>query len=180
MLSAHFAHTREFRLRADLGTRHIDDRVEEICSLEAPAMEHFELRSISLPRPITFLKAPFFNGAPKLRTLSLSQVRVPWSFIPRGQLTQLKITLTASRFIADQPSGDSESLIDLLINCPKLEILQSIFLASHICPLVVQVHVCLPLQHFTWIVPPRIRPLITTIIYFLSSQRTSTTSPPSK
>ncbi|KAI0280338.1 hypothetical protein BC826DRAFT_1180853 [Russula brevipes] len=123
MLTAHFVHTHEFRLRG-LGTPHFGDGVQEICSLEAPAMEHFELSSISLASPITFLRAPFFKRvAPKLRTFTLSQVRVPWSFIPCGQLTQLKITLLG-RSIADGPSlGDSKSLIDLLINCPVLEIL---------------------------------------------------------
>ncbi|KAI0288558.1 hypothetical protein BC826DRAFT_1188297 [Russula brevipes] len=143
MFLPHFAHTHEIRLRGLFTDRlHIDDNVRDICSLEAPALEHFEL-SLSCAFPVIFLGAPFFNGvAPKLRTFSLSQ------------LTQLKITLTGTRrSIADGPSlGDSKSLIDLLINCPVLEILvlkfclppvshdprmykQSIFLASHICPL---------------------------------------------
>jgi hypothetical protein len=103
-------------------------------------LEHFELGAY-IYYPVTFLRAPFFNGmAPKLRTFSLSQIRVPWSFIPRGQLSQLKITLIGEEPIADGPSfGDSKSLIDLLINCPVLEILvlesclpQSITRPSHV------------------------------------------------
>jgi len=67
-----------------------------------------------------------FNGmAPKLRTFSLSQIYVPWSFIPCGQLSKLKISLFCEgEPIADGPSfGDLKSLTDLLINCPVLEIL---------------------------------------------------------
>ncbi|KAI0284063.1 hypothetical protein BC826DRAFT_170889 [Russula brevipes] len=140
MFTAHFAHTHEFRLRG-LVTPHFDDSIREICSLEAPALEHFEL-GVRVAPPVTFLRAPFFNGmAPKLRTFSLSQIHVPWSFIPRGQLTQLKITLFGEgEPIAGGPSlGDSNSLIDLLINCPVLEILvlesclpQSITRPSHV------------------------------------------------
>jgi hypothetical protein len=125
MFTAHFAHTHEFRLRG-LVTPHFHDNIREICSLEAPALEHFELAAHA-GCPVAFLRAPFFNGmAPKLRTFSLSQIRVPWSFIPRGQLSQLKIILTMGEPIADAngPSfGDSKSLVDLLINCPALEIL---------------------------------------------------------
>jgi hypothetical protein len=140
MFTAHFAHTHEFRLRG-LVTPHCDDNIREICSQEAPALEHFELGA-DIDSPITFFRAPFFNGmAPKLRTFTLSQIHVPWSFIPRGQLTQLKITLfEAGEPIADGPSfGDSESLVDLLVNCPVLEILvlesclpQSITRPSHV------------------------------------------------
>ncbi|KAI0284068.1 hypothetical protein BC826DRAFT_171019 [Russula brevipes] len=159
MFTAHFAHTHEFRLRGVVAP-HKDDNIREICGLEAPALEHFELAAYT-NFPVVFLRAPFFNGmAPKLRTFSLSQICVPWSFIPRGQLSQLKITLGREP-IADRPSssfGDSKSFIDLLINCPVLEILvlesclppsitrpshvQAIhFLTSHICTLMGHVHV---------------------------------------
>ncbi|KAI0284062.1 hypothetical protein BC826DRAFT_170884 [Russula brevipes] len=141
MFTAHFAHTHEFRLR-DLVNPHLDDSIREICSLEAPALEHFELGARFFS-PITSLREPFFNGmAPKLRTFSLSEIYVPWSFIPRGQLSQLKITVTGGELIADAKGplfGDSKSLIDLLINCPLLKILvlesclpQSITRPSHV------------------------------------------------
>ncbi|KAI0280970.1 hypothetical protein BC826DRAFT_1180605 [Russula brevipes] len=92
MFAAHFVHTHEFRLRG-LVAPHNDDKIREICRLEAPALEHLELGA-DIDSPVTFLGAPFFNGmAPKLRTFSLSQIYVPWSFIPCGQLSQLKITL---------------------------------------------------------------------------------------
>ncbi|KAI0290892.1 hypothetical protein BC826DRAFT_517712 [Russula brevipes] len=116
---AHFAHTREFRFHNLIVHDRLDDAIRMICNLEAPALEHFELTSKTVS-PVTFLETPFFNGmAPKLRTFSLSRVPVPWSFIPRGQLAQLKITHFDERTVV----GDSRSLIDLLINCPVLETL---------------------------------------------------------
>ncbi|KAI0289297.1 hypothetical protein BC826DRAFT_1107155 [Russula brevipes] len=138
MFTAHFAHTHEFRLRG-LVAPHNDDNIREICGLEAPSLKHFELAA-DIDSPFTFLRAPFFNGmAPNLRTFSLSQIRVPWSSIPRGQLSQLKLTLFG-RSTTDRPSfSDSKSVIDLLINCPVLEILvlesclpQSITPPSHV------------------------------------------------
>jgi hypothetical protein len=66
----------------------------------------------------------FKGQAAKLRTFCISQVCVPWSFIPRGQLTQLKITFSDEISTADTPSfGDARQFIDLLVNCPALEIL---------------------------------------------------------
>ncbi|KAI0284064.1 hypothetical protein BC826DRAFT_170983 [Russula brevipes] len=138
MFAAHFAHTHEFRLH---GTPRLFYDIREIWSLEAPALEHFALGA-DADFPVTHLRAPFFNGmAPKLRTFSLNQICVPWSFIPRGQLSKLKITLFDNGGpLTDGPSlGDSKSLIDLLINCPMLEILvlesclpQSITRPSHV------------------------------------------------
>jgi hypothetical protein len=62
----------------------------------------------------------FKGRAPRLRTFSLSRVVIPWSLIPRGQLTQLKIACPNED--AYSP-GDLSQLIDLLVNCPALEIL---------------------------------------------------------
>jgi hypothetical protein len=62
----------------------------------------------------------FKGGAPRLRTFSLDRVVIPWSLIPRGQLTQLKIVCLNED--AYSP-GDLSQLIDLLVNCPVLEIL---------------------------------------------------------
>jgi hypothetical protein len=59
-----------------------------------------------------------------LRTFSLHQVLIPWSLIPRGQLTHLKIVFSSAVFSAIfPPHGDLNQLIDLLINCPGLEVL---------------------------------------------------------
>ena len=124
----HLSHTRELRLR-NLTMNHADG-VREICSQEAPVLEHFELciegRSSATLQEL--VGEAFFKGhAPMLRTLSLSQVHIPWSLIPRGQLTQLKITLfpeISSDDADDTPSiGNFNELIDLLVNCPALDIL---------------------------------------------------------
>ena len=57
-----------------------------------------------------------------LRTFSLSDVIIPWSLIPHGQLTQLKIV--CETFTADfLPRSNLNQLIDLLVNCPDLEFL---------------------------------------------------------
>src|ERR1019366_1057661 len=64
----------------------------------------------------------FKGRAPRLRKLILSQVLVPWSLIPRGQLTHLTIGLFHEPSNADvPPHSDLNQLIDLLINCPGLE-----------------------------------------------------------
>ena len=103
--------------------------LRELCALEAPVLEYFELGT-SVPYPVTFRQlggTTLFRGqAPKLRTLSLSKVSIPWSLLPRGQLTQLKITLF--RGVSDpntsSPSDSNPNLLhDLLINSPDLEVL---------------------------------------------------------
>ena len=101
--------------------------LQELCGLEAPVLEYFELGT-SVPYPVTFRQlggTTLFRGqAPKLRTLSLSKVSIPWSLIPRGQLTQLKITLFRGVSDPDTSSpSDSNMLLDLLINSPDLEVL---------------------------------------------------------
>ena len=70
----------------------------------------------------TLMLQTFFKGqAPKLRTLSLSYVLIPWSPIPRGQLTQL---LIVNKNENDPALGDSNDFIDLLVNYPALAILK--------------------------------------------------------
>jgi hypothetical protein len=103
------------------------DGFRGICTQEAPALEHFEFEA-SVTSLITFRElggTTLFKGqAPKLRTLILSQVLIPWSHIPRGQLTQLTICLLNEVSIADVPSHrDLNELIDLLVNSPSLEVL---------------------------------------------------------
>jgi len=121
MISPHISHTRQFRIHS-LSTLHFDS-VQEIFSREAPALEHFELTATARS-PIDFRELGgnmLFKGhAPRLRTLSLSPVVIPWSLIPRGQLTQLKIACHNEDH--DSPSNLNQ-LTDLLVNCPALEIL---------------------------------------------------------
>jgi hypothetical protein len=119
MIPPHLSHTRQLRFHG-LSTPHY---VREIYNWEAPALEHFEF-TVTAYSPITFRNLGgnmLFKGhAPRLRTFSLSRVVIPWSLIPRGQLTQLKIT--SANEDVDSP-GDLNQLIDLLVNCPALEIL---------------------------------------------------------
>jgi hypothetical protein len=125
MFPPHLSHTRVLRLHS-LSTIH-SESVREIFSREAPALEHFEL-GVSVASPITFRDlggtTSFKGKAPKLRAFCISQVCVPWSFIPRGQLTQLKIILLDEMSTTDAPSlGSARQFIDLLADCPALEIL---------------------------------------------------------
>jgi hypothetical protein len=92
MIPPHFSHTRRLHFRS-LSKLHFDS-IKEIYSREAPALEHFELTTTGYSL-ITFPDLGgnmLFKGcAPRLRTFSLDRVVIPWSLIPRGQLTQLKI-----------------------------------------------------------------------------------------
>ena len=124
MFAPHLSHIRELRLH-NLSIP-LSDSVRGIYGREAPALEDFEL-GISVASPITFREmggATLFRGrAPRLRTFSLSQVLIPWSLIPRGQLTQLKIVLFTEVSVADVSKDNLNQLIDLLANSPGLEVL---------------------------------------------------------
>jgi hypothetical protein len=119
----HLPHTRELCIHS-LSMLH-SDGVRAIYCQEAPALEHFELgvSAISLVTLPELDGTTLFKGrAPKLRTLILSQVLIPWSLIPRDQLTQLTVSLSNEAYIA--PSRhDANQLIDLLVNSPGLEVL---------------------------------------------------------
>ena len=136
----HISHIRELRLR-NLSPLH-SQGVQEICASEAPVLEHFELALDPAPHPVTFLTyrelagTTLFNGrTPKLRTLSLSQLSIPWSLIPRGQLTQLEITLFEGTSTAGiSLSADSNQLIDLLVNSPELQRVTLAFCLPSILP----------------------------------------------
>jgi F-box-like len=121
MIPPHLSHTRHLRFH-NLSTRH-HDSVRGIYSCEAPALEHFEL-TFTAYSPIIFQdlggNMPFKGYSPRLRTFSLTQVVIPWSLVPRGQLTQLKIVCHDEDA---GPPGDLNQFIDLLVNCPSLEIL---------------------------------------------------------
>ena len=125
MFPPHLSHTRALRLYGMEGSDF--EGVREIFSREAPALEHIEL-DFAVGYPIIFEDlggtTSFKSQSPKLRSFCISQLCVPWSFIPRGQLTQLKIVLQAEMFDEDIPSlGNASQFIDLLVNCPALEIL---------------------------------------------------------
>ena len=126
MLPPHLSHTRTLRLHSV--PRLLFESVREFFSRlgEAPALEHFELRLAAIS-PITFEdfgETMLFKGqAPKLRTFCISQVCIPWSFIPHGQLTQMKIIILAEMSTTDTSLGNARQFIDLLVNCPALEIL---------------------------------------------------------
>ena len=124
MFPPHIFRIRELRLRGPSLVR--SQGLREICALEAPALEHFEL-GISTPYPVTFHQlggTTLFGGrTPKLRTLSLFKVSIPWSLIPRGQLTQLKVTIFRGISTPTSLPSDPNQLLDLLINSPDLEVL---------------------------------------------------------
>ena len=91
-------------------------------------MEYLELGA-SDASPITFhqlaVAMTLFKGhTPKLRSFTTSHITIPWSLIPRGQLTQLRIIFSRGISTPSIPSlDDSNQLFDLLINSPDLEIL---------------------------------------------------------
>jgi len=128
-LPPHIPRTRELRLR-NLSMLH-SQGVREICALEAPTLEHFELEISELVGPVPyreFVGTTLFKGqAPKLRTFSLAQISIPWSLIPCGQLTQLEITDYGGLFRIFNADGslldDFNQFIDLLIDSPDLEVL---------------------------------------------------------
>src|SRR5712671_1793664 len=105
------------------------DLVREISIQEAPALELFEFSVLSTSpmgiRPLvelSFFKAPL----PKLRIFFVSQILFPWSLVPRGRLTQLKVTLKEEALTSEpevSPHDDLNQFLDLLANCPALEVL---------------------------------------------------------
>ena len=122
----HLSHTRSLCLHK-LSKYHFDGLLG-ICSRDAPALERFELSVSFISSPINFRDlgwTTLFEGqAPRLRTLILSEVLIPWPPFPCGQLTWLQIYLGAEASIADVTSlGDLNQLVDLLVNSPQLEAL---------------------------------------------------------
>ena len=94
MIVQHLSHTRELSLH-NLSLYHFRN-IQEIFSWEAPALERLELTAIqTVYSPFGFWEVGgnmLFKGhAPRLRTISLIKVVIPWSLVPRGQLKHLKI-----------------------------------------------------------------------------------------
>ncbi|KAI0252279.1 hypothetical protein BJV78DRAFT_1153837 [Lactifluus subvellereus] len=126
MFSSHLSHIRELRLRNLCDSLVDGNSIRELCSLEAPMLEHFELGVPSFSPVIvqTSVGTRFFKGqAPKLRTFSLCQIQVPWSLVPRTQLSQLRIVLSKEISTTDDVSllDTANQLIDVLTNNPALE-----------------------------------------------------------
>ena len=124
-LLPHISHTRQLKL-CKLRMYH-PQRVKDICLLEAPALEHFELKFLARsPVPFRQLAGPtLFRGrTPRLRRLIPSQISIPWSLIPRGQLIELKINHSRGTSTPNNSGpNDSNQLIDLLMNSPELKVL---------------------------------------------------------
>ena len=120
----HMSHTRVLRLpRLSIHDYHM---VRDICALEAPILEYLELGFSDVSLITSGPGMTLFKGhAPKLRSLITSHITIPWSLIPRGQLTQLRITSswTSRPRISSHYDYDSKQLFDLLIKSPGLEIL---------------------------------------------------------
>ena len=121
----HISNTRKLHLHNLSSFR--PEFVQEVRVQKAPVLESLEL-GVSNNFPMNSEHGHlFFKGPlPKLRILRVSQIVFPWSLFPRGQLTQLQVIL--SREVSTVTSKDSQNddlnqLIDLLINCPALEVL---------------------------------------------------------
>jgi hypothetical protein len=127
MFLPHLSHTRELLLRS-ISALH-SDGLRGICSLEAPTLEHFTLEDsytfhITFPELVASGTTLFKGRAPRLRSFCLSDVFIPWSLIPRGQLTYLDISLDdEAPFSANFSHGDLNQFVDLLVNCPELKVL---------------------------------------------------------
>jgi len=123
----HISHTRELHLHS-LSSFH-PEIVQKIRIQKAPVLESLEL-GMSDNFPLDSEHAVghlFFKGPlPKLRILRVLYFVFPWSLFPRGQLTQLQVTLigeVSAVASKDSQHDDLNQLIDLLIDCPALEVL---------------------------------------------------------
>jgi len=121
LFTPHISHTRELYLR---NWSFFDKKIsQEVNIQKAAALERLEL-SMTNTAPMSkhhlFLKGPL----PELRIFCTSGICFPWSLVPRVRLTQLKVTYdvevpTSKASLRD----DVNQLIDLLVNCPSLEVL---------------------------------------------------------
>jgi len=119
----HISNTRELDL---YGLSCHPKFVQQISIQKAPILECLQFDKLdSLPMDNGHVGHLFFKGMlPKLRILRISTV-FPWSLFPRGQLTELTVTLG---WVSAVPSKDSQhddlnQLIGLLVASPSLEVL---------------------------------------------------------
>jgi len=117
----HISRTRELYLRYISGTRY-SAIMQRIGTQKAPTLKRLELLVSTRP-PIQHLAGnSFFNGPlPELRIFCVQQILFPWSLFPRGRLTRLEVSLFEGPEVS--PYDDLNQLIDLLVNCPTLEVL---------------------------------------------------------
>jgi hypothetical protein len=122
LLIPHISRTRELYLRNLSSFR--PEIVHKITMQEAPVLECLELSEWGTRREKYDL---FFKGPlPKLKIFRISHILFPWSLFPRGQLRQLKVTLSheVSTMTSTIPQHDNPSqLIGLLVDSPSLEVL---------------------------------------------------------
>src|SRR5712672_32144 len=126
LFTPHISHTRELYVH-NFSSFH-PDLVQEISIQKAPVLECLELgMSDNFPLVIEVVGHLFFKGPlPQLRVLRVSQIIFPWSLFPRGQLTELEVTLTeevSTMTSNDSRHDDLNQFIGLLIDCPFLEVL---------------------------------------------------------
>ena len=122
LFTPHISHTRELYIH-HLSYLH-SEIIQEISIQKAPVLEHLELSvsdtSLTANKNHSFFKEPL----PNLRVFCISNIRVPWSLFPRGRLTQLKVTHNVEVPTSEvSPHGDLNQLVDLLADCPSLEVL---------------------------------------------------------
>jgi len=124
LFTPHITHTRELDLS---GLSRHSKIVQEISIQKAPILEYLKFGELdSLPMDNGHVGHLFFKGTlPKLRMLEVSTV-FPWSLFPRGQLTELTVTLIGG--VSALTSKDSQhdglnQFIGLLVASPSLEVL---------------------------------------------------------
>ncbi|KAI0264871.1 hypothetical protein BC834DRAFT_970441 [Gloeopeniophorella convolvens] len=107
-----------------------DEHVQKLLASEAPGLEELYLGPKSFGShvlltnilPISLSEFGLFRGqAPKLRSIHLYQVHVPWAHFPRCTLTHLTITSSSGDEVEVFPPGNTGELIDILNNSPALE-----------------------------------------------------------
>jgi len=125
LFTPHISHTRELYLY-NLSFHH-SEVVQEISTQNAPALERLKIGMSISTDPKHLVLQSFFKGPlPKLQILCIVDILFPWSLFPRGRLTELRVTLSEEVSTVTSkvsPHGDLNQLIDLLVNCPALEIL---------------------------------------------------------
>jgi len=127
LFTPHISHTRELYLRNMPNIPH-STVIQGINAQTAPALEHLELSMSGYLSPTKHCVGDSFFGGPlpELRIFSVSQLLFPWSLVPRARLTELNVTLKEELHISGpevSPQDDLNALIDLLVNCPTLEVL---------------------------------------------------------